>query len=365
MELPLRAKASNAALAKARALYGRRLTAADYRRLAACRTMPQLAAELKALPMYAGALETINAPLARRAQLEALLSQAIFDRYDSLCRYELSSGEKVFHYIIISCEVQEILSCLRCLDAGRPGDYLYKLPDFLQQHCTVDLYALTKVADAASLLAALAGTPYAALLAPLRQIPAGRKLLVYAEPYLEGYRHEALVNLAKEGPGPASPGKAPSLWDYIALDCDIEALSNAGRLIRLGADPATISEAVRRDCTALKPAEWEQLLASHDFPSFQAALRRTRYGQALQGYRYTFLKEGLRHYQYDWCRKWLRFSTDPALVMLCYIRLARCEVDNLDHIIEGVHYGMPADELLSMLVGAEENETQTNQGRVH
>ena len=128
----------------------------------------------------------------------------------------------MFHYIIISCEVQEILSCLRCLDAGRPGDYLYKLPDFLQQHCTVDLYALTKVADAASLLAALAGTPYAALLAPLRQIPAGRKLLVYAEPYLEGYRHEALVNLAKEGPGPASPGKAPSLWDYIALDCDIE-----------------------------------------------------------------------------------------------------------------------------------------------
>ena len=84
MELPLRAKASNAALAKARALYGRRLTAADYRRLAACRTMPQLAAELKALPMYAGALETVNAPLARRAQLEALLSQAIFDRYDSL-----------------------------------------------------------------------------------------------------------------------------------------------------------------------------------------------------------------------------------------------------------------------------------------
>ena len=51
MELPMRSKASNAALAKARAMYGRRLTAGDYRRLAACRTMPQLAAELKALPM--------------------------------------------------------------------------------------------------------------------------------------------------------------------------------------------------------------------------------------------------------------------------------------------------------------------------
>ena len=77
MELPLRAKASNAALAKARALYGRRLTAADYRRLAACRTMPQLAAELKALPMYAPTLAALNPPFARRAQLESLLRQVL------------------------------------------------------------------------------------------------------------------------------------------------------------------------------------------------------------------------------------------------------------------------------------------------
>ena len=41
-------KASNAVLAKARALYGRRLRAEDYRRLTDCRTMTELANELKA-----------------------------------------------------------------------------------------------------------------------------------------------------------------------------------------------------------------------------------------------------------------------------------------------------------------------------
>ena len=46
-------KASNAVLAKARALYGRRLRAEDYRRLTDCRTMTELANELKALPLYA------------------------------------------------------------------------------------------------------------------------------------------------------------------------------------------------------------------------------------------------------------------------------------------------------------------------
>ena len=44
-------KASNAVLAKARALYGRRLRAEDYRRLTDCRTMTELANELKALPL--------------------------------------------------------------------------------------------------------------------------------------------------------------------------------------------------------------------------------------------------------------------------------------------------------------------------
>ena len=43
-------KASNAVLAKARALYGRRLRAEDYRRLTDCHTMTELANELKALP---------------------------------------------------------------------------------------------------------------------------------------------------------------------------------------------------------------------------------------------------------------------------------------------------------------------------
>lgn len=360
--LPMKTRASNAALAKARAMYGRRLTAADYKRLAACRTMPALAAELKALPMYEEALKTVNPPTARRAQLEAFLRQAIFDRYDSLCRYELSSGHLLYGYFTTSCEVDEILSCLRCLDAGRPGDYLYKLPDFLQQRCSVDLYALARVTDAKSLLAALAGTPYQKMLAPLADLPEGSKLLVHAEPYLENWRHKALVSLAPEAAARSAPGAEPGVRDYIALECDAAALSNAARLTRMKAPPAAIDAVARRDCTNLSDVEWNALLGAKDIDAFYAVLEKTRYGRALHRYQYSVLKEGLQMYRYDWCEKWLRFSTDPSLVMLCYVYLARCEVLNLDHIIEGVHYQMPADELLSMLVGC---KAENDKGRVN
>ena len=125
------AASGNAVLAKARALYGRRLRADDYRRLMGCRTMTELAAALKEYPLYADALAEVNPQYARRAQLENLLRQGLYARYDSLCRYDRSAGSKVYEYFTLCCEVDELTAAMRCLDAGRPGDYLFRLPEFM------------------------------------------------------------------------------------------------------------------------------------------------------------------------------------------------------------------------------------------
>ena len=102
------AASGNAVLAKARALYGRRLRADDYRRLMGCRTMTELAAALKEYPLYADALAEVNPQYARRAQLENLLRQGLYARYDSLCRYDRSAGSKVYEYFTLCCEVDEL-----------------------------------------------------------------------------------------------------------------------------------------------------------------------------------------------------------------------------------------------------------------
>ena len=58
--MPTGKASGNAVLAKARALYGSRLRADDYRRLMACRTMTELAAALKEYPLYSEALAEVN-----------------------------------------------------------------------------------------------------------------------------------------------------------------------------------------------------------------------------------------------------------------------------------------------------------------
>ena len=312
--------------------------------------------------MYAPTLAALNPPFARRAQLESLLRQAVYDRCDSLFRYELSSGQQVYGYFTVSCEVDEIITCLRCLDAGRPGDYLYKLPDFLKQRCTVDLYALARVTDARSLLAALEGTPYRKLLAPLADVPAGYKLLVYAEPHLEAYRHQALVALAPE-PRKGGAGKAPGLRDLIEMECDNAAISNAGRLIRMHAGPQVVRPA---GAAGLHGAQARRMAGAVGRPGFRCvpagAGRHRLWPHA--GPPAVHLPQGRpAEMPLRLVPQVGALFTDPALVMMCYLYLIQCEVKNLEHIIEGVHYGMPADQLMNLLIGCEDADTQ--QGREH
>ena len=177
--MPTGKASGNAVLAKARALYGSRLRADDYRRLMACRTMTELAAALKEYPLYSEALAEVNPQYARRVQLENLLRQSLYTRYDSLCRYDRSAGSKVYEYFTLCCEVDELTAAMRCLDAGRPGDYLFRLPEFLQQRCCIDLYALAKATSLDGILAAVAGTRWEKVLAPLQSAKPDRGLTNY------------------------------------------------------------------------------------------------------------------------------------------------------------------------------------------
>lgn len=343
-------KASNAVLAKARALYGGRLTPADYEALAACRTLPQLAEALKNRLLYAAALAGVTPVTARRANLELCLRESIFHRYASLCRYEMSAGDTVYRYFILCCDLDEITTWLRYLDSGRPGDYLFVLPDFLQKHTQLDLYRLARARSTADLLQVLAGTPYGAALAPLAQSTDASGALAQAAPLLAGLRHRALVALSPAASA-ASPGKQPGIRNYLEWECDAQMIPYAARLKRLDLPPAEIRARLLLDCTALTRSQWDTLLSSKDSAAFRAALDQTPYGPGLAAESQPHLQERFEAMRFRWCRKWLRFSTDPVLVMLCYIFLAKNEVSNLNHIIEGIHYGLPAADILPLVNG--------------
>ena len=123
--------------------------------------MTELAAALKEYPLYADALaESTPVRPPRPAGKPATPGSCTPGTTASFCRYDRSAGSKVYEYFTLCCEVDELTAAMRCLDAGRPGDYLFRLPEFMQQRCCIDLYALAKATSLDGILAAVADTPW-------------------------------------------------------------------------------------------------------------------------------------------------------------------------------------------------------------
>ena len=68
----LSALSSNAVLSKARAMYGKRLTAENYRELLNCKTVGEIAAVLKSRTVYGKLLAGINENEIHRGMLETV-----------------------------------------------------------------------------------------------------------------------------------------------------------------------------------------------------------------------------------------------------------------------------------------------------
>ena len=137
--------------------------AADRAQLHGTAQLPQCVNEvanyLKNRTAYADIFEGTTTTDIHRGQLETMLKKRVFDQYASLCRYEMSIGQDFYQYFIVRSDIDQIMSCARFLSTGHPGDYLFAMPAFFNQHTKLDLYALAAVNSFESLLAALEGTP--------------------------------------------------------------------------------------------------------------------------------------------------------------------------------------------------------------
>ena len=85
---------NHAVTAKARALYGRRITPEQYKDLLRCRNVPEVASYLKSSTSYADALQNISESNIHRGQLENMLRRWNFDSYAKMYYY-LNSNEIV------------------------------------------------------------------------------------------------------------------------------------------------------------------------------------------------------------------------------------------------------------------------------
>lgn len=340
---------ASAIYTKVMAKYGRRITDLQYQEMMSLSGVGEISDYLRTHTHYGEALEQLPRATVHRGNLETLLRRKAFEDFAEICRFERSVGEHFFDYILMRGEVTELLRFLRYLAAGHPESYLFAMPEFFNRHVRLDLMALSGVRSYDDLLEVVRGTPYDTVLRPLRP-PNGEKFDIgMTNSALLRYQYARVQEILRT----RFRGKARrQLQEKFAVQIDFH---NIRRIIRgklyFHESPDLLRTRVIPGGRFVRGSRLDALLSAPTGEEALSLLRTLRgYDAVLSEGAYRNVDHAADKASLRLCRRMIRFSGSPAVVMASYITLRELEINDITSIIEGVRYGLPPEEIAKVLI---------------
>lgn len=338
--------ASNAVLAKARAMYAGHVTPSEYETLISCHTVNELLSQLQRRKRYASSLSRATAQVTPM-QAEELLRLSVYEQLATLSRYEISERNEFYRFYIAKREIAQILRYIRLLTSGRAGEYLAELPPFFSHLTEVDLIRLAGAKSFADVLGVLEGTPYQRILKPFEPVFGEKGVYLRIEAAFHEYLYQYLFSCAKH-----DKANEKQMKEALSLYLDSAYVTAMYRMKKMRVGDEEVYRCYLFDkYTAFTKQQISLLNGAKDEKDFMRALRDTTYGEALKSLDYGESEQVMENYICEKFRKGLRFYTDPAAVMLCYMYLCENETRNIIRVIEGIRYGVSPDKIRGVLTG--------------
>ena len=342
--------ASVAVLVKSRAKFGRRLTKKNYNDLLACKNVSDIVTYLKSNTHYSSCLDGLQEAAIHRGNVEALLKRHIYTEFANLCSFERSVGEHYFEYLLLRSEVDQLLVFLRYFYAGKPNEYPFSLPDFFKKSSKIDVSALTHACSFDEILNILKHTRFYKLLVPFKpQNPDEMPDFTFIESALDRYVYANTQKLIeKDFIGNTEKELKTILEAQAELD-NIRKIYRAKKYY----DDTTIDEikVMLNDLNLyLSKRKLNDMVCSQSADDVLLMLKKTRYRHSMKSEDAFQIDDFARRFLYSYCRKKMRFSREPAVVMASTIILFEDEINNITNIIEGKRYGVDADTIKSLLI---------------
>ena len=339
---------SNAILAKARSMYSRRLTEQNYEELLKRRSINDLVAYLKSETAYSGILADLKEVNIHRGQLETLLNKEIFLRLDRLMRFA-SKKELAFYRLgVMELEIQLILTKARLIVSDYYTGYEIEIPDYLNKYASFDLYGLLAINDYDSLLFLLKGTKYYSTLLKYKPEEDERfdsNLLELELKHIYYAEYVDVVNKLYKGK------KRKDLLTMINTSIELQNITKIYRLKKyFNATPDQIRETLFMEYSRIPKSVMFELIETKDASEFLRKLSESPYKLYIDDHEFVYIEYYTEKIRYNLARRFMRFSTDSALVYMTYKIVYQVEIDNLKHIIEGLRYGEAPCQIEAMLI---------------
>lgn len=349
--MPKNYRATAAAI---RTAYGHRLRAAEYRDLLNLHTVPEVVAYLKETDAYGALLRGLEPSYTHRGYLEMLLKRNLFTQCLHFCGLEHLQNTPFFRFFIYDYEIRELIRKLQLMPSG-PQAYIAAMDAWLAPYLSFSQDTLARAETLDEIIAAVAQTPYAAVIRKRRQ-SGGVGRFTELEIALRACYLERILQEAEQT---VRGDDLDALKKLIAEQVDLINLINAYRLKRVfRADEETLRDMMLPIQGRLPQRICEELYAAPDLPAFVEVLKGTRYGRMMElntadAPESVQLEHTFQTLRWQTARSALHFSGHAAVSLYAVHVLYQIEVANLITIIEGIRYGKPVSYLQSLLITEE------------
>lgn len=343
----MKVSSSNKAIvAKAKSMYGNRLSLSNYRDLMSRRSIDEIAYQLKTYPGYQNSLDGLTDASRHPGLFEHLLRRTVFERYQSLKRYDFTGEGYFYRHLTVTAEIQMISMAVRQIISTDPTDIIKLLPGYLAGHLSFNMLELAKVKDYHDLLAVMQGTDYYKILAPLTPPEGGQPDYFSIENALRQHQFRKLFASIDEFPKKTAQ-ELKTLYKSLV---DLINLANMYRMkVHFDESPEKIRTFMFCFEGHIKEKNFDRLITCSP-EEFMQILRHTSYGKYIPQNINTHFEHLTHTIRYQICKKMLQFSSDPAVVFATYLAVHEIEIENIINIIEGVRYGLPAPQIEAMLI---------------
>ena len=336
-----------ATVTKIHAMHGKMLTKQNYTELLHKQTVNEIAVYLKKNTRYKDVLASIDTNTIHRGLLENLIRRKNFDTYVDLCNFQHLGDIPFFNYQVELEEIEQILSCILHINAGKTDDYIQTLPSYLIKHASFDLIELAKCKNVKDILKVVKGTVYYEDL---------KKVIPDDDGQIDSQRCEILLRTTYY----------ENLFKIIDKDFKGETAKKLNRNIRTQIDLINFINAYRMK--AFYKADIEEI-KKYMFPygrmkksqanSFYEAktheemlslFKKTIYANKITNFDSDILENNISLIRYKSASSSLQNAQSAPVALYSFTFLCDIEVMNIVSIIEGIRYQASPNFIEKLLI---------------
>lgn len=336
-----------ALVTKIKAMHADHIDEEGYQSLMKKKAIKDVALFLKEHKAYEDTLKNIPLDALNRARLEGLIKKHHFDEMIRLIKFIHLKDKSFYTISIVNMEHETLLAMLRRFISTEEYDVIEQIPVYFDRYSKMDVLKVTQASNLETLVEALKGTRYHKLFSPFAHVFNEDIRYYEFEALLENDFYKYAFNQIEKNYHGAFKRKLIEMYES---RIEMENMIKVYRLKKFYGIENEDIKAILIPTNRMVEKKLDKIIAIENPKDIFKSIIKDHEETSSTGEDFVYLEYYRDLLKHKIAKDFMYFTVETPAIFLGYMFLSELEIANLTHIIEGIRYQVPENEIRHMLV---------------